>query len=368
VTGVVLIGLSCAALWWNEGRAIQTARSLTEGAGLVVSVDPGQVNPANEGKLIHATGNTKIGTKPNDAEFGVSVDGLRLQRTVEMFQWKETKKEETKRNTGGSEETITTYSYVQEWSDTPIDSREFKIPSGHFNPAMRYRGAVFNAGDATLGAYRLDVHLIGMLPVSQELRIDSAMAESLRARTTEIVQAIDGSFYLGANPSQPRIGDMRISYRVTPVGAVSILGQQSGTEFTGFQTRAGDRLLMVRPGTKPAADMFNDAQSENMAWTWIIRAIGTLVMFAGFRMVFNPLVVVADFIPLIGNILGAGASFVSLILTAVIAPLVIAIAWLWYRPLVSLAVIAIGTGLTYGLWMMAGRRKVTAGQPGPVPA
>jgi Flp pilus assembly protein TadB len=61
-------------------------------------------------------------------------------------------------------------------------------------------------------------------------------------------------------------------------------------------------------------------------------------------------------------------SLVSLILTAVIAPLVIAIAWLWYRPLVSLAVIAIGAGVTYGLWMMAGRRKVTAGQPGPVPA
>jgi hypothetical protein len=167
------------------------------------------------------------------------------------------------------------------------------------------------------------------------------------------------------NPSEPRIGDMRISYRIAPVGAVSIVGQQSGSDVTDFQTRAGDRLLMVKPGTKSAIDMFNDAQSENTAWTWIIRTVGTLVIFIGFRLIFNPLVVVADFIPLIGNILGAGASLVSFMLTAIVAPLVIAVAWLWYRPLVSLTVIAIGAAVAFGLLTMAGRRKTTVVQGKP---
>jgi Transmembrane protein 43 len=280
-----------------------------------------------------------------------------------MFQWKEVKKEETKKNTGGSEETVTTYSYVEEWSERQIDSGEFKVPSGHANPAMRYRGAGFNAGEATLGAYRLDDQVIGMLPVSQELRVDSSMAEMLREHMTGPVQAVDGKFYLGTNPSQPKIGDMRISYQFTPLGAVSIVAQQSGNEFGPFQTRAGDRLFMVRPGTKSAVDMFNDAQAENTAWTWIIRALGALVMFLGFRMILSPLVVVADVIPLIGNILGAGASLVSLIVTAVIAPLVIALGWLWYRPVVSVAVLAVGAGVAYGLWKLIGRRKVA---PGPL--
>jgi Transmembrane protein 43 len=192
LTGIVLIGLSCMLLFWNEGRAIQTARSLTEGAGLVVSVEPARVDPLNEGKLIHVTGETKIGVKPNDAEFGVSAEGLRLERTVEMYQWRENKKEESKKNTGGSEETVTTYSYVQEWSASQINSREFKVTEGHSNPTMRYRGAEFSAGDVTLGAFRPGQHLIQRLPASQELRVDSAMAEALRARVAGPVQANDG--------------------------------------------------------------------------------------------------------------------------------------------------------------------------------
>ena len=48
-------------------------------------------------------------------------------------------------------------------------------------------------------------------------------------------------------------------------------------------------------------------------------------------MILNPLVVVADVVPFIGNVLSAGAGVVSLALTAVVAPVVIAIAWLWYR-------------------------------------
>ena len=45
--GIVLIGLSCMLLFWNEGRAVQTTKSLNEGAGLVVDVGTGSVDPAN---------------------------------------------------------------------------------------------------------------------------------------------------------------------------------------------------------------------------------------------------------------------------------------------------------------------------------
>src|SRR5215470_2945704 len=90
--GIVLIGLSCVGLFWNEGRAVQTAKSLAEGEGLVVSVDASKVDPANEGKLVHVTGDMKAGVQPKDAEFGVTAEGLRLFRTAEMFQWKEEKK------------------------------------------------------------------------------------------------------------------------------------------------------------------------------------------------------------------------------------------------------------------------------------
>ena len=74
---------------------------------------------------------------------------------------------------------------------------------------------------------------------------------------------------------------------------------------------------MVRPGTMSAADMFAAAQRENRILTWILRFAGVFAMFIGFMMVLAPLVVVADVVPFIGNILSAGSAIVSLVLTAI---------------------------------------------------
>ena len=63
-------------------------------------------------------------------------------------------------------------------------------------------------------------------------------------------------------------------------------------------------------------------------------------MWLGTFLVLRPLVVVADVVPLIGSLIGAGAGLVALAFTMVVAGLVIALAWFWYRPLVGLA----GTG------------------------
>ena len=95
--GLVLIVASVIGLFWNEGRAVQTAKSLAEGAGLVIDVDAARVDPANEGKLVHVSGEMKAGVQPRDPEFAVTADGLRLVRKVEMYQWKEEKKTETKK-------------------------------------------------------------------------------------------------------------------------------------------------------------------------------------------------------------------------------------------------------------------------------
>ena len=46
---------------------------------------------------------------------------------------------------------------------------------------------------------------------------------------------------------------------------------------------------------------------------------------------------------------------VSLALTAILAPVVIAIAWFWYRPLVSVVVLAVGLGIAYGFKRRARR-------------
>ena len=248
--GLVLIVGSCVFLFWNEGRAVQTQRSLTEGASLVVSVDPARVDPANDGKLVHLSGDLKPGAPLTDPDFTVSATALRLVRTVEMYQWKEETKTETRKNVGGSEETVTTYEYVRTWSDSRIDSSRFKRPEGHVNPQMRYRGASYSSRDATLGAFRPGTNVIDRLPAE-------------RARAARSVAGGEAG-----GPRQgpgPRCRWAHLSRR-EPVarrasatcgsasswrrpGPTSIIGRQAGTGFAEYQTQAGDRLLMVRPGT-----------------------------------------------------------------------------------------------------------------------
>ena len=54
-------------------------------------------------------------------------------------------------------------------------------------------------------------------------------------------------------------------------------------------------------------------------------------------------------------------------LTAIVAPVVIAVAWFCYRPLVSAVVLAIGLALAYGFKRWASQRAAAkkAAQPAP---
>ena len=84
IFGIVLIVVSAVALWWNEGRAVTTARSLAEGGKAVVSVGADKIEPTNEGKLVHVTGEATSKDAVKDADYGVSAPSpsLRLVRKV----------------------------------------------------------------------------------------------------------------------------------------------------------------------------------------------------------------------------------------------------------------------------------------------
>ena len=80
--GLLLIIVSSALLFWNEGRAAKTAAALSEGAGAVVSVAADKVDPANEGKLVHVAGDTSAAQAARDSDFGFDAKGLKLVRKV----------------------------------------------------------------------------------------------------------------------------------------------------------------------------------------------------------------------------------------------------------------------------------------------
>ncbi|MBI3184305.1 MAG: TMEM43 family protein [Myxococcales bacterium] len=355
LVGLFLFVVSFPLLFWNEGRAVQTAQSLEEGAGAVKTVPVDKVEPGFEGKLVHTTGDAKTDETLRDPELLVSAAAIKLERKVEMYQWEEEKKSEEKKKVGGSTETITTYDYKKTWSDDLIHSSNFKQSAAHSNPgSMPYESKTWSAKDVTVGAFTLSPEQIAKIDNSEDLTITAAHVEALPKGTAKHEA---GQFYIGDDPGSPEIGDVRISYELVKPGPVSLVGVQTGKTFAAWQAPAGDQILLLQTGTHTAEAMFKAAQEANVVMTWILRLVGFVMMFAGLTMVFKPVSVMGDVVPLVGTMLGAGLGLFAFVISAALSVITVGVAWLFYRPVLGAVLLAVSVAGIVGLVMLGIKRK-----------
>jgi len=384
--GILLFLISIPLLAWNEYRAVTTYESLKEGGGALVSVDAGKVDPDNEGKFIHLTGEAKTDETLEDPDFHVSAAKvIHLKRKVEMYQWKENKTEKTEKKLGGRKETTTTYSYEKVWSEKPIDSSAFnqkwkkkeeeKHPSDPVvNPPMEYKSKAATAKKVTLGAFTLPLALYQFNPDNPDatkIKNDENLPVSASAEEggPPGFKPIEGGkrLYKG-NPDSPKVGDVRVQFTVTKPAEVSVYGKQYGETLEEYPTKAGDRLLDLRMGKMSGAAMIEAAQGENVTLTWILRLVGFILMAVGVYMVFQPLVVVADVVPFIGDLLSAGATLVAILVALPLTLITIAISWIAVRPLVGIPLL-LGAVLLIagGVYLSRKRHAARAASHSPPP-
>lgn len=364
--GLIVILFSVVILFLNEGWSVTTYRALAEGSNLVQAADSGVVDPANEGKLIHISGPVTVTETPTDNVFGIAAKGaVALTRNVETYQWVEDSKSETKTKVGGGEETVTTYSYSREWRREHVDSSKFKQPEGHYNPEPILEDSTYIVANAQVGAFQIAGKKLAALGDAVPLGITAAQTELFRQEiaTDRPVQANAGIIYVGESGSSPQIGDMKISYSRTDVSRASIVAAQRGTMLADYQTSNGERIFLTASGDQSAADMFATAQTENTIFTWLIRFGGLLGVYAGFVMTFSILGIIGDVIPFVGSLVRFGTSIVAFLLTLVIGPTVIAIAWFAYRPHLSIGILC-GAAIIFAAVFFLRRAKVAA-QPTP---
>lgn len=357
LVGIVAVLIGCFLLGWNENRAVRTERALNEGAGVVLDIQPGTVSPDNEGDLVHVSGETTVGSPVRDAAWPVSTSALRLIRNVEMYQWRETSRSETRTRLGGGQETVTTYEYDRVWSDSPQNSANFRHPEGHQNPAFPIEAASFTSTDARLGAFRLDAPIIERIGGSETLSFDEETQAALRTQAGSRSTVSATEVYLGADPASPQVGDTRVSYEVVRPGEVSIVAAQSGDGFAAFRAGNGERILLVSDGSVSADEMFQGAQDTNRMMLWAIRAGGLIVLVVGFGMILRPLRVLADVLPPVGTIVGMGIGLVALVLGLLVGGIVIAVAWFAVRPILSVIILVVVGAIVF-LLFRSGRLKL----------
>lgn len=350
-------------LFTNEGRAVRTARGLDQGSGALVQASPQQVDPAMEGKLVYLAGDTTAPVALVDARTGVQAPALRMARKVEMFQWVESSSSKKEVAVGGTETTTTQYDYTLQWHGQPQDSSRFRQPEGHVNPAMALANESFTADGAQLGSWAIDAPVLDQLPTSQALAAPQPDLYTLQSTLGRAlpVTVVDGALLVSANPQQPSVGDYRISYQLAPVQPISVIGRQTGHGIRPWQTDSGTGLMLVSAGLVPAGQMFDQAVSANSTMTWIWRALGTVLMIVAFSSILGPLSVAASVFPLLGRVLAMGTGLIATGLGLGLSVLTMGLAWVVYRPLLSLAIIAVGVAAVVGVVMLVRRRKAANG-------
>lgn len=361
VFGLLMVVVSVPLLFWNEGRAVKRYKTLQEGAAAVVSVASDKVDAANEGKLVHLSGLADTEETLTDGTFGVAVKGLKLRRTAEMFQWKESKSTEKDTKLGGKEETKTTYSYSKEWSSSLIKSSSFEKPGGHENPgSMPVQSQGWQAKVVTLGAFTMTDSLVRQINSWEGITI--AAGTEVPAGAGDGMKVADGGFYLGATPGSPAVGDVRISFEKVMPSEVSVVTKQVQGSFAPYVSKVGGSLELLQTGVHTPEEMFAAAEASNRMMTWLLRLGGFLLMFFGLSMLLRPFRVVADVLPFAGTVVGMGIGFVSFVVAAIISLVVIAIAWIFYRPLLGISLLVLVVGLI--VWLVMRRKKTKVAMAG----
>lgn len=154
---------------------------------------------------------------------------------------------------------------------------------------------------------------------------------------------------------------MRIDFSAVLPTEISVVAKQSGDTLEKYHTAAGGQLEILAMGSESAESMFEAEQVANKSLTWILRGVGFILMAIGLGLVARPLKVMADVLPIAGRVVGAGIGFFAFALAAIGSSITIAAAWIFYRPLIGIAVLLI-TGF-FLFWLIKRLRKSKPEEP-----
>ncbi len=280
---VVLLLCGLGLSLWNEYRTLRVSLMLKKAEKEFVEADAsGAVDPSCEGKLVHLTGVTRSAEPLRDSETGVEVDALLLKREVCYYQLVEYRDSQTGEIT-----------YYEDWTDNPLSSEDYQGFRKDANFVyVRLSDRKDTCSTVSLGGYRLPARLIGWTRgYTDNLKIDvpEENLAGLRARVRNAskdgrsvpVNVFKNTVYVGGNPSQPRIGDVKIEYSIVPHGTVSVLGKAQGDEIVQYGEGREYHILNIMEGKHKASEIFDEERENNRGGGWLVRIAGLVLLFIG---------------------------------------------------------------------------------------
>ncbi len=407
-SGILLFLAGTALLWWNEGRAVKTEKMLDEaGSAYVEMENPNKKDASLEGELICGTALATTEDSLSDAQFGIGAKAISLTRKVEYYQWVEHSQEKKEDKLGGKEVTTTTYTYSKEWVSRPVESAQFKDPA-YQNKNMvltTIEDAEQYAENVSWGAYKLNESLIhsissreGLdLAIAEDLlkqfdksaktayerfygvqknqqpaeqpaetaavsdsakavndSINNAIANAENKKDFEYIHQASNVLYYGKVPGSPEVGDVRVTFEKVVPAKVTVMAVVDGDSFKPFKAKNGKRFQTLVMGKKSGDEIIEAEKEANNMWTWALRIIGILMVIGGLKGIFGFVETILKVVPFIAGIFGWGIGLVCTVVGVVWSLIVIAIAWLFYRPLLGISLLVLAGFL---IWVFAFKGK-----------
>lgn len=333
IIGIIFIIGSCLTLIINEHNNVNNIKDEKELTKNLIEVKPTVIDSKNNNKLVYTKGSLSIeGDELKDSVAHISIKANKLVRLVEMYQWIEDCDED--------ENNKKSCTYTKEWKDELVDSSKYETTSGHMNPTkMPYESVTQVATNVKLGAYNISDEQLKQLPANKNFT-------DFNVVKIPVGYQVNGNMLVNsANIDEPEVGDIRITYTYNDSEKVTVLAMQSDEDLIDYSTKQGRTYNKLVDGVKSSTQLINNIKNGHKTMTWILRIGGLIICCLGFMALLSPASAILGKVPVIGNIVNAGTTFIGFGLGTIVSLLIIATSWILFRPLLAIGLLLIIAGI-----------------------
>jgi hypothetical protein len=150
------------------------------------------------------------------------------------------------------------------------------------------------------------------------------------------------------------VGDVRVSFEKVVPAKVTVMAVVDGDSFKPYKAKNGKRFQTLVMGKKSGDEIIDAEKEANNMWLWAFRIIGIMLVIGGLKGIFGFIETILKVVPFVAGIFGWGVGVVCTVIGIAWSLIVIAIAWLFYRPLLGISLLALAGFL---IWVFAFKGK-----------
>jgi hypothetical protein len=184
--------------------------------------------------------------------------------------------------------------------------------------------------------------------------INKAMANANNKKDLEYIHQASNVLYFGRVPGAPEVGDVRITFEKVVPAKVTVMAVVDGDSFKPYKAKNGKRFQTLVMGKKSGDEIIDAEKEANNIFLWILRLVGILMVIFGLKGIFGFIETILKVVPFIAGIFGWGVGLVCTIVGIVWSLIIIALAWLFYRPVLAICLLVVAGFL---IWVFAFKGK-----------